>query len=148
MRSISPWRRTFAAAAAAVVALSLSGPPASARTTTDQPTGGSAAVSNTKAAVSTEAWAAGRAKFGAKATAAQAVTAYWTPARMRAAQPIEETAAYQDAVRKYANSKKTAQPDQGAPQKIEPAPGRLGQPGPAPAAWDPGYPPEHPTART
>src|SRR4051794_22503062 len=49
-------------------------------------------------AVSKEALAAGRAQFGAGATADQALSAYWTPERMRSAKPVEASAAYQQAV--------------------------------------------------
>jgi V8-like Glu-specific endopeptidase len=49
--------------------------------------------------LSAAALAAGRAKFGADVTAQQAVSAYWTPARMRAAKSIDTasfvTSAYQ-----------------------------------------------------
>jgi hypothetical protein len=150
MRSVSPWRRglTLVTTVAAAVALSLTGPPASARPSTDQAAATAPqAVSHSKALVGSDAWAAGRAKYGPNVTAAQAVAAFWTPARMRAARPIEETAAYQDAVRKYGTASKSA-PERGAPKTIEPATGHLGLPGPAPAAWNPNYPPEHPTART
>ena len=47
-------------------------------------------VSSATASISAEAKAAGVAKHGAKATDAQALEAYWTPERMRAAKPAEE----------------------------------------------------------
>jgi hypothetical protein len=147
MRTISPWRRAFAVAAAAAVTLSLSGLPATARDVADaRPAGKPTAVSHANV-VGADAWAAGRARHGAKVTAAQAVDAYWTPARMRAAQPVEETAAYQDAVRKYGDANKTAPPERGAPKTIEPAPGRFDS-GLTPAAWNPNYPVGQATGRT
>ncbi|MDP3889672.1 serine protease, partial [Nocardioides sp.] len=49
-----------------------------------------------------EAKAAGKRKFGAKATHDQALAAYWTADRMRAAKPVEETKAFKQAAKKYA----------------------------------------------
>ena len=45
---------------------------------------------STSGKVSDAAWAAGKAKHGNKASAQQALEAYWTPERMRAAAPAEE----------------------------------------------------------
>lgn len=44
---------------------------------------------------------AGRAKFGARASYEQSLEAYWTPARMAAATPIEEDKEFQAAAKKY-----------------------------------------------
>ena len=41
--------------------------------------------------VTAEAKAAGKAKFGAKATDSQSLQAYWTPERMRSAIPADST---------------------------------------------------------
>ncbi len=48
--------------------------------------------------VTAAAWAAGRAAKGRDVTAAEAVAAYWTPARMRAAQPVEESPGFRKAL--------------------------------------------------
>ena len=48
--------------------------------------------------VTATAWAAGRAAKGRDVTAAEAVAAYWTPARMRAAQPVEESPRFRKAL--------------------------------------------------
>src|SRR5262245_61686799 len=45
--------------------------------------------------------AAGAKKFGAHATYEQSLSAYWTPARMAAATPIEDDTAFQDSAKKY-----------------------------------------------
>ena len=45
--------------------------------------------SRSEPAVTAAAWAAGRAEHGADVTQRQALAAYWTPARMRAARPAE-----------------------------------------------------------
>ncbi|MDG4785433.1 hypothetical protein O7626_05715 [Micromonospora sp. WMMD1102] len=100
-----------------------------------------------------EAWAAGRAAYGADVTEHQAIVAYWTPERMRAARPVEESPAYRQAVRQYVESGQTARrtaPDRGARLTIPPAAGELGTPGsgPVPAALNPNFAANHPTART
>ena len=51
--------------------------------------------------VSAAAMAAGRAKFGAHATKQQAIAAYWTPARMRAAKPIDSAPFLQSAYQRF-----------------------------------------------
>ncbi|MGN9909754.1 trypsin-like serine peptidase [Phytohabitans sp. LJ34] len=84
------------------------------------------------------AWAAGRAAFGPTATEHQAIVAYWTPARMRAAKPAEELPAYREAVRRYVDSGPAHRPaEAGAPATFPPA-----------AGSDPDLAPHHPTART
>ncbi|MDX6678389.1 MAG: hypothetical protein QOE31_2441 [Solirubrobacteraceae bacterium] len=84
---------------------------------------GSAAASSGHAAgtspVSDAAWHAGRAAFGANATAGEAVTAYWTPERMRAAHPVEEAPFYKAAV---AKDERQAAVDKSAPKGKRPAP--------------------------
>ncbi|MBE1487658.1 trypsin-like serine peptidase [Plantactinospora soyae] len=103
-------------------------------------------------AATAEAWAAGRAEYGAGATEHQAVVAYWTPERMRAAQPAEESPAYRQAVKRYVDSGQTARQsvDRGARLTVPPTAGELGVPnsGPVPAALNPNFASNHPTART
>jgi hypothetical protein len=107
--------------------------------------------------VSAEAWAAGRASYGADTTATQAIQAYWTPQRMRAAKPVEDSAAYLDAVRVYDQNAQAAkdqaragtgraQPDS-TPHSVGPKDGAIGKLA-APAAYNPGFAYWQPTART
>jgi V8-like Glu-specific endopeptidase len=58
-------------------------------------------VSSATPKVSADAQAAGRAKFGKDVTPTQALDAYWTPERMRAAKPVEGDATYQAATTAY-----------------------------------------------
>ena len=51
--------------------------------------------------ISSGALAAGRAKFGADATKAEALAAYWTPDRMRAAVPMDSSPALANAYQKF-----------------------------------------------
>ncbi|MEE6306936.1 hypothetical protein V1634_08880 [Plantactinospora veratri] len=99
-----------------------------------------------------EAWAAGRAAYGPGATEHQAIEAYWTPERMRAAQPVEESPAYRQAVKRYVDSGQATRQavDRGSRLTIPPAAGELGTPesGPVPAALNPNFASNHPTART
>jgi hypothetical protein len=99
-----------------------------------------------------EAWAAGRAAHGADASEHQAIVAYWTPERMRAAQPAEESPAYKQAVKRYVDSGQASRQsvDRGARLTVPPAAGELGVPnnGPVPAALNPNFASNHPTART
>lgn len=109
-------------------------------------------------AVSASAWQAGRAQFGAGATADQAIEAYWTPARMRAAKSIEDSPAYLSAVTRYQQAQQdqarrsgAAAPERSAPKAPEhtvgPRAGELAHHA-VPAATDPGYAYWQPTART
>lgn len=146
MRAATIARVTVALALASAPAL-LAAAPATARPAA--PAAAPAATVGTQAGVSADAWAAGRAAHGPAATAAQAVTAYWTPERMRAATPIERSPKYAEAVRSYAQrgvDKRVA--PVGKPQAFPPAAGALGAP-PAsvPAAINPNFPSNHPTAR-
>jgi hypothetical protein len=58
------------------------------------PSAAAAGVTGFTPSVSARAWQAGRTARGTKATAGVAVTDYRTPARMRAARPVEEAAQY------------------------------------------------------
>jgi hypothetical protein len=145
----------LAALAACGTALVSAAAPASARTVDPgQATAvATSATVSAKTKVSAEAWAAGRAKYGAKVTAAQALDAYWTPARMRAAKPIEESKQYQTALEKSQREGKRAdQPDAVGPaQSVAPRAGHLKVPapsGPSTRAHNPNYNYWHPTAYT
>jgi hypothetical protein len=110
-------------------------------------------------AVTAEAWAAGRAAYGASVTAARAVEAYWTPARMRSAKPAESSPAYQAAVSAFAQRQQAAQrnartnpgvvrPAPATPHSVAPQVGGAGVPDVVPDAVNPGYAYWQPTART
>lgn len=160
MRNIVRWRRSSAASLAALAvtatALAIAASPASARSVEPDTKVAAKAASTTVSArtqVSAEAWAAGRAKYGAKVTAAQALDAYWTPARMRAAKPIEESKQYQTALQEFQRSGKRADvPDAVGPaQSVAPKAGHLKVPapsGPSARAHNPNYNYWHPTAYT
>jgi V8-like Glu-specific endopeptidase len=86
--SPSARRRLGLAAVAALACASAAVPSgASAKARAAQAAQGSV---SSKPGVSAAALAAGRARYGADVTPHQAVAAYWTPARMKAATPIEE----------------------------------------------------------
>ncbi|MEN3310559.1 MAG: hypothetical protein V7603_6761 [Micromonosporaceae bacterium] len=139
---------TVAVALAAVPTLALSQPAAAA----------TAANAHGAPAVSTQAWQSGQAQYGAGATAAQAVEAYWTPARMRAARVIEDSPAYLTAVSRYEQAQRasaarggTAAPQRSAPKapahSVAPQAGSVAGRA-VPAATDPGFAYWQPTART
>ena len=159
MRSIIRWRRSSVAVLSTLAisgaALAIAGSPAAARSVDPAPASRPAATTaqgatGSTARISKEAWAAGHAKYGTRATAAQALAAYWTPARMRAAKPIEDLPQYQAAVRKFQRSGKSAsKPDRVGPaQSVAPS----GKIGPAVTgtsrAANPNFVYWHPTART
>lgn len=98
--------------------------------------------------VTPEAWAAGRAQYGPNVTASQAVQAFWTPERKRAAKPVEELPGYAAAVKRFEQHKPAAQAESGQPRSIPPSEGALGTPSTVPAAINPNLDPAHPTART
>ena len=100
---------------------------------------------------------AGVAKFGADATAAEAITAYWTPERMRNATPIEESAdlkkaasAYEAKVRADQKAGRKVQTNDGPTRSFEGAPSKLFATvdGPSAAAYNPNLPYYSPTAYT
>ena len=105
-------------------------------------------------AVSAQAWSAGHLLAGAKVSAADAVEAYWTPARMRAAKPVEASPAYATALATYsrkAAADRTAKPKPvvGKPVSVAPKRGTVGSPAAgAYAATNPNLPYYAPTART
>jgi V8-like Glu-specific endopeptidase len=164
MQGMYRWRlgALLAATLTSASALVLAAAPAHA-----QPAAGAAAATkaasgnvSAPATVTADAWAAGRAAYGKDVTAAQVVTAYWTPERMHAATKIEDSKAYLDAVRNYDRAMQVKRdqvrmtpnraPDAPArPHSVAPKPGSVDKPaGMAPAAYDPGYAYWQPTART
>jgi V8-like Glu-specific endopeptidase len=168
MQATRRWRygALLTAAAMSALVVSMSATPAQAKPVPLADTSENASATPT---VSTEAWAAGHAKFGPKATAAQAVASFWTPEQMRAAVPLEDSATYLNAIRAYdqkvAADKQRARtasgqskPAQQASHSVAPnKAGAVGATGSAtrgltggavPAAVDPGQPYWAPIART
>ncbi|MGL5810322.1 MAG: trypsin-like serine peptidase [Nocardioides sp.] len=82
---------------AAAVRLAPSGPPPAAP----------ASVSGTSP-VTTAATRAGRLKFGADASRQETLRAFWTPRRMAAATPIEDSPAFIESVRQFEARQKTS----------------------------------------
>jgi V8-like Glu-specific endopeptidase len=149
MKALAITLRTGAVALALAAAPALAlGTPATAA----QPPAPAAASTGTvggTATVSAEAWAAGRAAHGPDVTAAEAVAAYWTPERMRAAKPIEDSTRYADAARAFERRVQDRQADtRGTERSFPPAAGALGAPAAVPAALNPNFASNHPTART
>lgn len=118
-----------------------------------------------KPAVSKAAWSAGRNRFGARATADQAIAAYWTAARMRAATPVEEAPFLAAAGDRYAqttgqrakkarvDAARGIRPAKARPEfRMKPHAGAVAAPaatgGSVLAAYNPGLSYWHPTART
>jgi V8-like Glu-specific endopeptidase len=118
-------------------------------------------------AISKAAINAGRAKYGADATAQEALSAYWTPERMRNATPIEEAPFLKDATENFealeADRKQQAETDgaRGEPQpepqgpelRVEPdtksvIAGKKRPTTAAASAVNPNYSIYHPTAYT
>src|SRR4051794_16123733 len=105
------------------------------------PSAASAAAPNVRSApaVSKDALAAGRAQFGSRATPAQALSAYWTPERMRAARPVEDSPSFGAAAQHYARQVADGSVPQGTQAKrppliVPPAKGGTGGTGVKPDA--------------
>jgi V8-like Glu-specific endopeptidase len=110
--------------------------------------------------ISKEAWAAGEKLYGEKVTADLALSAYWTPERMRAAQDVDSAEFLERAYKEYevvdAERQRQAQLDEEKGIKPpEPGPELLVKPdldGEKPAARSAAFNPNlginHPTART
>jgi hypothetical protein len=164
MQSMRRYRvgTVLTATIASAFALTISAIPANASTAPQAPASARGTASgnvSSKAIISAEAWAAGRAKFGAQSTAAQAIDSYWTPERMRAAKPIEDSPAYLRAIKAYDEKTKAAmeraqrEPNRPAPPAVQshqvaPRAGLLGAGAKVPAAHKPNYDYRHITART
>ncbi|HEU4424522.1 MAG TPA: hypothetical protein VFR67_18495 [Pilimelia sp.] len=161
MQSMRRWRfgTVLTATLTSALALTLSVPAHAKPTEATPSTAGSTGNVSGAALVTAEAWAAGRVKHGKDVTAAQAIESYWTPARMRAATPVEDSPAYLAAIKKYDADVKAARerakrtpdrpkPTPSAPHEVAPRAGVVEAPASVPAAFNPGYDYWHPTART
>ena len=150
---------SVAALPALVLGQPASAAPAPAATTAATSEG----VARAEAGVTEEAWAAGRKAVGRAATAADAVTAYWTPERMKAAVPIEDSQEFKAALERYEKTKDSdeakkaaAEDESTTPTTVEGVAGRAEDPKPTvvrskglkAAAIKPNLPFSAPTART
>jgi V8-like Glu-specific endopeptidase len=154
-RSKSSGRRLAAAAFTAVAAAAFVVPAFASSAFAAPSTGAAGAAgdnAHAAAGVTAEAMSAGRAKHGANVTAAQAIADYWTPARMKAAQPAEDSPQFQAAAALHADQvdqqSQTGDRSAGRPaaeHQVNPT-GSVG--GPALAAFDPNLSSSSPTART
>jgi hypothetical protein len=155
MRNDVRWRRSSIAVLSTLAiggaALAFTGAPATARPVEPAAAPAAAQAVSSGNQVSKEAWAAGRAKYGANVTAAQALAAYWTPARMAAAKPIEESESYKAAIKRLdAMGVPEVAPNVGPATQVKPAPGAVKYTGGtvSPMAANPNFPVGHPTGRT
>ena len=93
-----PTRRIGLAALAALALLptaAMASPHAKAAQVDDRTSAGA------ENAITKEAWAAGERVYGPKVTADEALTAYWTPARMKAAASADDAPNFDDALKRY-----------------------------------------------
>jgi V8-like Glu-specific endopeptidase len=143
-------RRAGLALAAAVVAAPVLPLSHAAEAAPAAPTAAAAGVTQLTPAVTAEAWQAGRAKMGLRASADAAVAAYWTPERMRAARPVEESAQYAKAAAVPQQGLKAGLTLAGSAKQllVPPAHGTIKAPANRPMATDPNLNASHPTART
>lgn len=132
-------------AAALVMPMLAVGQPAQAIGDDDVIGGGP--VKKVEPAVNAAAWQAGRQAYGAGVTADQAIRAYWTPERMRAATPVEELPEYQESIERGLRDAPPATEQRGKPLVVPPAEGELGTPR-TPTAINPNLPSSNPTAFT
>ncbi len=152
-------RRRRAGAVAAVVASGLvlpfgpaatAGPAPAAAPAAAVPAAAGDRVVSSPARASATVKAAGRRVAGPKTSDAAAIRAYWTPARMRAAKPVETSPGFAAAARRGTASVGLAPiKDVGAPMSTAPSYGRAGAPkGVSALATNPNLPSNHFTART
>lgn len=106
-----------------------------------------AAAKELRPAVSAAAWQAGRQAFGAGVSAEEAIHAYWTPERMRAATPVEELPEYQESLRRGPDHAPPVIERRGEPLAVPPADGALTA-SRTPSAINPNLPYYTPTAYT
>ncbi len=93
-----PTRRIGLAALAALALLptaAMASPHAKAAQADDRTSAGA------ENAITKEAWTAGERVYGPKVTADEALTAYWTPARMKAAASADDAPNFDDALKRY-----------------------------------------------
>jgi V8-like Glu-specific endopeptidase len=117
----------------------------------------SAAAENT---ITKEAWAAGEKLYGAKVTADQALYAYWTPERMKAAQSVDGAPFLERAYKVYEatdaqrqeqakiNEEKGIKPPEQGPELLVKPDFDGTKPAARAAAFNPNLGSNHPTART
>ena len=113
-----------------------------------------AANASSTVPVTAEAKAAGKAKFGAKATDSQALEAFWTPERMRSATPVAGSADFAAKAEKYVASQKALHQagkkpvtNDGPVRSVDGAPSKFFASG-LQAAYNPNLPYYVPTAYT
>lgn len=114
-------------------------------------------VSTSQVAFTADAKAAGKAKYGARATDTQVLEAYWTPERMRSAKPAdsdsavaEASAAYAEKSRADAKAGKKTPTNDGPARSVDGVASRQfpASGGPVEAAYNPNLPYYSPTAYT
>lgn len=131
--SICTRRSWRAAAVVATIVAAVTLPAAGASAAPAQAAADTTGNARGTSQVSATAQAAGRAAFGADATKSEALAAYWTPARMRAAVPADQNPQVRAAAKTYAATIERQQqagvkpasndgPQRSAPGKV----GRLG----------------------
>jgi V8-like Glu-specific endopeptidase len=126
------------------------GPAPAVVPTAAAPAAGGDRVVSSPARASASVKAAGRRVAGATVSDAAAISAYWTPARMRAAKPVEMSPGFAAAARRGTASAELAPiKDVGAPMLTPPSYGKAGVPkGVSALATNPNLPSNHLTART
>ena len=158
------WRRIGFTAAAVLACTSAVVPAAASAKGTAHAAQAAPDTLGAKAALTADAWAAGREKYGADATADQALSAYWTPERMKAAVNVDSAPFLLDAYKRYealdARRQQEAKanedagikpPEQGPELLVKPqADGTLAKTGTTAraAAFNPNLASNAPTART
>jgi V8-like Glu-specific endopeptidase len=97
------------------------------------PTKAVESVSRGEAGVTAEAWAAGRKALGREPSSDEAVLAFWTPDRMKAAAQVEDSPDYKAALERYAKTgtsreaqDEAAKDEDTVPTSVEGDLGRLG----------------------
>jgi V8-like Glu-specific endopeptidase len=110
--------------------------------------------------ISKEAWAAGQRLYGEKVTEDLALSAYWTPARMKAAEPVDRAPFLEQAYKEYEatdakrqeearlNEEKGIKPPEQGPELIVKPDTDGVRPAAKAAAFNPNLPISHATART
>src|SRR3954469_6367585 len=110
--------------------------------------------------ISKEAWAAGERLYGEKVTEDLALSAYWTPARMKAAEPVDRAPFLEQAYKEYEatdakrqeearlNEEKGIKPPEQGPELIVKPDTDGARPAAKAAAFNPNLGISHPTART
>ena len=152
-----PTRRVGLTALAALALLPSAAMAAPHAKASQEPDRTSASAEN---AITKEAWAAGEKVYGAKVTADQALSAYWTPERMKASQPVDSAPFLERAYKEYQatdadrqaqaklNEEKGIKPPEQGPELIVKPDLDGTKPAARAAAFNPNLGSNHPTART